>query len=93
MWLKFCNMINNYNFMIIIYTLIMNEKDKERRLKVNSKAFQRQYNRYILFPEIKLCGKWLQDLGFESGNYVIVECQDNEIRIRLEGDIDDIFKD
>lgn len=81
---KFCYMINSCNVMIIIYALIMNEKDKERRLKVNSKVFQRQYNRYVLFPEIRLCGKWLQDLGFESGNYVTVECKNNEIRITLE---------
>lgn len=37
-----------------------NVKNKERRLKISRKFFQRQYHKYVLYPEIKLCGKWLQ---------------------------------
>jgi hypothetical protein len=33
------------------------KKTGERRLKVNSKMFPRDYNRYVIFPEIKLSGK------------------------------------
>ena len=59
-------------------------KNGERRLKVISKAFPRDYQRYVRFPEIRLSGKWLRDTGFDSGQFVIVSHKKNEITITLQ---------
>lgn len=34
-------------------------------------------------PEIRLCGKWLQEAGFECGDEVTVKCLGNKIEITL----------
>ncbi|MFC5046033.1 SymE family type I addiction module toxin [Aquimarina hainanensis] len=59
-------------------------KKGERRLKVISKAFRRDYNRYVTFPEIKLSGKWLKEIGFNCGQFVIVSHKKNKITITLQ---------
>lgn len=53
----------------------------KRRLKIQQKHMARTYNRYVIFPEIRLCGKWLLDIGFNCGNFVTVEHQQNKIII------------
>ncbi len=61
-----------------------NTKNEERRLKVISKAFPRDYHRYVTFPEIRLSGKWLREMGFDCGQYVIVRHRKNKITITLQ---------
>lgn len=56
----------------------------KRRLKVYQKFFSRAYFKFKLFPEIRLCGKWLQETGFKTGQVVIVRCEKNKIVITLE---------
>jgi len=34
-------------------------------------------------PEIRLCGKWLQEAGFECGDEVTVRCLGNKLEITL----------
>jgi len=53
----------------------------KRRLKIQPKHMARTYSRYVIFSEIRLCGKWLQDIGFNCGNFVTVEHQQNKIII------------
>jgi HSP20-like domain of unknown function (DUF1813). len=60
----------------------------ERRLKVYPKYFQRSY-RGVIFPEIRLCGKWLQESGFASGQEVIVLHTQNKIIITTQNPSDD----
>lgn len=50
-------------------------------LKVHSKPFQRAYHQYAFFPEIRLAGKWLADLGFVSGQQVSIACSEGKIEI------------
>lgn len=57
------------------------KKTGKRRLKVNSKMFPRDYNRYVIFPEIRLSGKWLGELGFDCGEYVTIHHEENKIVI------------
>lgn len=38
----------------------------------------------IVFPEIRLCGKWLQDAGFEHGQLIRVEAERNKVTIIIE---------
>ena len=57
------------------------KKTGKRRLKVSSKMFPRDSNRYVIFPEIKLSGKWLGELGFDCGQYVIISHKENKIII------------
>jgi len=33
-------------------------------------------------PSIRLDGKWLQDYGFNTGDFISVECKDGELIIR-----------
>jgi hypothetical protein len=53
----------------------------ERSLKI-----QPRYNITTdrVFPEIKLGGLWLQELGFKTGERVIVKCEENVLVIRRE---------
>lgn len=61
---------------------------KERRLKVYYKYFNRvnSWQRSVIFPEIRLCGKWLQDIGFEHGQTINVRQERNRITITVEED-------
>ena len=59
---------------------------KERYLKVYPKYFQRSYHKAAIFPEIRLCGKWLKQLGFEHGAMVIVSLEKNKLTITLSED-------
>lgn len=52
----------------------------KRRLKIYPKYFQRSYQA-VVFPEIRLCGKWLQDSGFTYGQEVTVLHTQNKIII------------
>lgn len=50
-------------------------------LKVYKKYFKR-FGYYIGLPEIRLSGKWLQDLGFIVGQNVTVTHEPNRVLIR-----------
>ena len=54
----------------------------ERRLTVYHKYLPRVY-RYAVMPEIRLCGKWLQEAGFECGDEVTVRCLGSKLEITL----------
>ncbi len=56
-----------------------------RQLKVYYKYFKRANSwRPVIFPEIRLCGKWLQDIGFENGQTINVQQEKNKITITVE---------
>ncbi len=55
---------------------------KTRKLKIHSKFREREYDR-ILIPTIRLEGKWLENLGFKTGNEVIVYQQQNKLVITI----------
>lgn len=55
----------------------------ERRLTVYRKYLPRAWYQYALMPEIRLCGKWLQEAGFECGDEVTVKCLGNKLEITL----------
>ncbi len=57
-----------------------------RILKVYDKIFgrggQRAHRRYsVLFPEIRLIGRWLQDYGFKPGQYIEVKQEHGKLTI------------
>lgn len=62
----------------------MKVETQPRQLKVYRKLFSRSYNRPVIFPEIRLCGKWLQDMGFECGQTVTVQREKNKITITVD---------
>ena len=51
-----------------------------RKLKIHAKFQTRTYNN-ITVPSIKLEGKWLEKLGFQKGQIVIVEQKKNRLII------------
>jgi len=61
------------------------QQSGKRRIKVHGKHISRTYQRYVVFPEIRLCGKWLQDMGFDCGQNVIVRHEKNKIVITVDG--------
>lgn len=58
---------------------------QERHLKVYPKYFSRINSwRPAIFPEIRLCGKWLQEMGFQHGQTIKVKQEMNRITITVE---------
>lgn len=56
---------------------------KQRILTIHHKFRSRTYDD-ICIPEIRLEGKWLETLGFTSGNKVVIEAQENKLMITLQ---------
>jgi toxic protein SymE len=55
---------------------------KTRKLKVYPK--HRVGNKHFkVVPEIRLCGQWLRDVGFKSGNFIEVISEMNKITITM----------
>lgn len=59
------------------------QRTGKRQLKVHQKYISRSYHRYVVFPEIRLCGKWLQEIGFDCGQFVTVLHEKNIIIITV----------
>ncbi|WP_294197666.1 SymE family type I addiction module toxin [uncultured Chryseobacterium sp.] len=58
---------------------------KDRHLKVYGKYTGNSNPwRPNILPEIRLCGKWLQEIGFEQGNTIKVQQRKNKITITLD---------
>jgi toxic protein SymE len=53
-----------------------------RKLKITPRPFKRTWSDAI-FPEIRIAGKWLQDLGFTCGKFVRITEEENKIVIML----------
>ena len=60
-----------------------NKRPEIRSLKIQPKT---RFNRYSQrdVPEIKLCGNWLEKLGFVQGQRVLITTMDRLLVIRLE---------
>ena len=61
---------------------------KKRQLTVSYKCETRRGDRpygpdrYISVPALSLKGKWLEELGFDIGAKVMVECQNGQLVIK-----------
>jgi len=53
-----------------------------RKLKIYQK-FQSRERKNITVPEIRLEGKWLEELGFEIGKGIEIKQQQNKLTITL----------
>ena len=71
----------------MLYSLPKKQQPEKRKLKVYKKYIQRAYHSYIVFPEIRLCGKWLHDMGFTCGKVVTVTYRKNKLIITVESEI------
>ena len=56
--------------------------ERFRKLKIHSK-FQPRRWKNITVPEIRLEGKWLEELGFREGEQVQIEQQQDKLTITL----------
>lgn len=65
----------------------MKKEAKTRRMKVYDKIMKRGgeglYSYHVLFPEIRLTGKWLRDCGFKSGQEIEVSTEANKLVITI----------
>ena len=41
-------------------------------MKVYYKYFSRAFYKIVIFPEIRLAGKWLKETGFDCGDNIMV---------------------
>lgn len=57
---------------------------KARKLKIHSKYQSRRWGRGVSIPEIRLEGKWLDELGFKKGQTIIIEQEQNKLTITLD---------
>ncbi|WP_109831595.1 SymE family type I addiction module toxin [Reichenbachiella versicolor] len=53
-----------------------------KKIKIQPKHRRRTYDE-ICIPEIKMEGKWLEELGFKQGKHVKVEWRQKKIIITL----------
>ena len=56
------------------------KKNAKRILKIYSKYFA-SCNGFFILPEIRLCGKWLKNLGFNNGQNITVMTENERIVI------------
>lgn len=61
----------------------LNRRPEVRSLKIQPKRRSNKYSE-IDVPEIKLCGSWLEKLGFVQGQRVLITTMDRLLVIRLE---------
>lgn len=54
-----------------------------RKLKIHSKFRKRRWDN-ISVPEIRLEGKWLEEVGFKQGQYVNIQVAKNKLIIRID---------
>lgn len=54
-----------------------------RKLKVYTKHRPQGWRGYTTVPEIRLEGRWLEELGFKEGDRVQIEQQPNKLTITL----------
>lgn len=56
---------------------------KTRKMRICNRYFERQSGRFAIFPDIRLCGRWLMESGFEAGQYIRVAHERHKILITL----------
>ena len=56
-----------------------------RCLKIQPRIRDTRWSRSVA-PEIKLCGNWLEELGFEYGKRVVVTTMEGLLIIRLQAE-------
>ena len=68
--------------------------EKFRILKIYSKFRYRRWGNNYTVPEIRLEGQWLEQLGFEQGNEVLIEQKNNKliITVREEKEHNTVYK-
>jgi toxic protein SymE len=62
------------------------QQSGQRQLKVYEKYIPRSCYKHVIFPEIRLCGKWLRDMGFDCAQNVTVRHEKNKIIITVENE-------
>jgi toxic protein SymE len=55
-------------------------KPKIRKVRICNKYFGRAKG-YAIFPDIRLCGKWLMESGYRSGQYILIDHNEDRIII------------
>jgi toxic protein SymE len=56
-----------------------------RKLKIHSKFRTRRWDNTTI-PEIRLEGKWLDNLGFKQGKMVIIKQEQNKLTITIDNE-------
>jgi len=60
---------------------------KFRKLKIHTKYQARRFGE-VKIPEIRLEGKWLDELGFKQGQTVTIELADNKLTITIDKELE-----
>jgi toxic protein SymE len=57
-----------------------------RKLKIYSKYQRRECGGGVTIPEIRLEGKWLNELGFKKGQVVVIQQEQNKLTITVDSE-------
>jgi toxic protein SymE len=60
---------------------MLSHKHKSRHLKIYSKLQRTSQWNAKFVPEIRLCGKWLEDMGFDFGDQITVRLENDRLII------------
>lgn len=63
-----------------------------RKNKRSVKVYGRNGYNYQLTPTIMLKGKWLQELGFEIGDYISITCEEGKLIITPDTEREELEK-
>lgn len=63
------------------------KQQRTRKPKACCENLTETYDRHPIYPELRLSGKWLQDIGFNFGQPVIVLIEPNKITLTIEPDL------
>lgn len=55
-----------------------------RKVTVSSRSFPRAYDQNVFLPEIRLSGRWLETIGFQCGQPVVVLIEPKKITLCIE---------
>ncbi len=67
-------------------TATRGSKAKIRKMRICNRYFDRKYGQQAVFPDIRLCGRWLKESGFTAGQYIHIAHEQHKIVITLAPD-------
>ena len=59
------------------------DRTVKRKLTISNKYFFRVRKNFVVFPSIRLSGKWLEQAGFTGGQMIDVVCEQNKLIITI----------
>lgn len=69
-------------------TAVQPAMTKHCKTRICNRHFDHKYGACGIFPDIRLCGRWLKESGFEAGPYIRIAHEPHKIIITVLPDAD-----